>query len=629
MAIGGVANLSIIISAIDKASGTFSKVGGNLAKTGAKMKNVGKGMTMGLTLPIVGVGVAATKMGLDFSKGVEYANTMLKLSGEDLKAFKAGVLDLSDTYGKSAEDIARAGYSVSSVLHTSGEDTITILDSIAQAAKAGKISTEEAGNGVIRMMSIYGVKAEDAMKVVDTLSGTVKAGNANWQDMAQILPNVAGLAKPLGVSFNEVAGAFAAVSSKAGSSAEAGTALRGVLTGLMKPSDDMKDAMKEMGYANAQEALEAIGLEGVLSNLGEKYGDNAEKIGELFPNIRGITGAVAMFANEGKDLSEAMNMVADSTGETQKQIQAGQGSAENFSDAMNKLKNAGIRLFTAIEPMLTKFIAWISDLATKFSELSPATKKIIVVMAGLVAVLGPVLMVLGMILPVLPIIGAAFMALSGPIGLIIGIIIALGLVVALVIKNWTPIKAFFANLWEGVKSVFKTAWEFIKAIFFNATIPGLIISNWAPITAFFSAFWENIGGIFTSAKENMLKIWEGIIGGIKESVNSIIRAVNWLVSQLNKIHFSIPSWVPLLGGKSWGFNLPKIAELAEGGIVNKPTLALIGENGPEAVVPLKEERRIGGDINITITGNTFMSDEEAAEEIGNMIIRKLGDNLRL
>ena len=401
--IGGTANLSIIITAIDKASGTLNKMGNKFTQTGAKMKSVGKSMTMALTLPIAAIGVASSKMGLDFSKGIEYANTMLKLSGEDLEKFKTGVLDLSDTYGKASTDIARAAYSVSSVLHTSGEDTLTILDSIAKGAKAGKITTEEAGNAVVRMMSIYGTSAEDTMEVVDTLSATVKAGNANWQDMAQILPSVASLGKPLGVSMNEVAGAFAVASSKVGSTAEAGTAVRGIFNALMKPSDELKNAIKEMGnemgYGSemtAQMMIKEIGLEGVLASLGKEYGNNAEKIGELFPNIRAITGATAMFANEGKDLSEAMGMVEDSVGETNAQIEAGQGSAEDFADAINKLKNAGIRMFTVIEPYLSRAIEYISNLAKKFSDLSPKTKKIIVLVMGLAAVLGPLIFALGM-----------------------------------------------------------------------------------------------------------------------------------------------------------------------------------------------------------------------------------------
>ena len=402
MAVVSQNTLEILLKIRDEATeklrgfaSTLEKQSKKFEGYGKRMSSIGKTMMRNFTLPLTAAGGAAIKFGLDFSKAVEYANTMLKLSEDELTKFKSSILDLSDKYGKSAADIARAAYSVSSVLHTTGEETITILDAIAAGAKAGKITAEEAGNAVIRIMSIYNVQAKDTMKTVDALSATVKAGNANWQDMAEVLPNVAGLAKPLGIKLKDVAAAFAAISAKAGSSAEAGTALRGVLAGLMKPSEAMTEALQEMGYESAQAAIEAIGLKGVLSTLGEKYGDNAEKIAELFPNLRGITGAIGLFANEGRDLAESMDIVYNSVGETQKQIEKGRGTAEKFSEALNRLRNTGIRLFMVIEPYLTKFIGYIAKMTERFSKASGATKMFIVMAGGILAIAGPIIYFLG------------------------------------------------------------------------------------------------------------------------------------------------------------------------------------------------------------------------------------------
>ena len=76
---------------------------------------------------------------------------------------------------------------------------------------------------------------------------------------------------------------------------------------------------------------------------------------------------------------------------------------------------------------------------------------------------------------------------------------------------------------------------------------------------------------------------EGIKNAFKEAFNAIARLWNSTVGQLS---FSIPDWVPFgVGGKSW--NAPKIPEFAEGGIVTRPTIGLIGEAGDhEAVIPL-------------------------------------------
>ena len=68
--------------------------------------------------------------------------------------------------------------------------------------------------------------------------------------------------------------------------------------------------------------------------------------------------------------------------------------------------------------------------------------------------------------------------------------------------------------------------------------------------------------------------------------------VNAIIDALNNIHFEIPSWVPIIGGNTWGFNLSKLSEislprLAMGGVVDQPTLAMVGEAGAEAVMPLE------------------------------------------
>lgn len=79
-------------------------------------------------------------------------------------------------------------------------------------------------------------------------------------------------------------------------------------------------------------------------------------------------------------------------------------------------------------------------------------------------------------------------------------------------------------------------------------------------------------------------IWNGIVGTLEGAVNLIIRGINWLISQLNKVSFSVPDWVPAIGGKSFGFNIPKISEvsiprLARGAVIppNREFMAVLGD----------------------------------------------------
>ncbi|MGB9780616.1 tape measure protein [Caldanaerobacter sp.] len=184
---------------------------------------------------------------------------------------------------------------------------------------------------------------------------------------------------------------------------------------------------------------------------------------------------------------------------------------------------------------------------------------------------------------------AAWFVALGPVAWVIATITLVAAVVAL---NWETVKTKTIEIWEAVSTWLNDKWEWIKTIANSAwgVIKKYIIDPMATVQNWLSTTWNDIStklsNIWNSIKDTAAKVWDSIEAAIKAPINGIIRAINWMIDGLNRIHFSIPEWVPGLGGKSFGFNLSKIPMLAEGGIVTRPTLAMIGEAGPEAVVPL-------------------------------------------
>ena len=98
---------------------------------------------------------------------------------------------------------------------------------------------------------------------------------------------------------------------------------------------------------------------------------------------------------------------------------------------------------------------------------------------------------------------------------------------------------------------------------------GVFTGNWQKA-------WEGVKSIFSS-------IVNGFVAIIKLPINLIIDAINSFIAGLNEIE--VPDWVPVVGGM--GFNIPKIPKLAKGGVIDNPTIAMVGEAGKEAVVPLE------------------------------------------
>ena len=114
-------------------------------------------------------------------------------------------------------------------------------------------------------------------------------------------------------------------------------------------------------------------------------------------------------------------------------------------------------------------------------------------------------------------------------------------------------------------------------------------------------------------------------------MNIILKAFNALIRGANAIQISIPSWVPVIGGKKVALNIPEIPLLAKGGIVTKPTLAMVGENGPEAVIPL---RRGGAGMGVTVNinfparGTVVLGDDMAARKLAQALTPLIRQALR-
>ena len=157
---------------------------------------------------------------------------------------------------------------------------------------------------------------------------------------------------------------------------------------------------------------------------------------------------------------------------------------------------------------------------------------------------------------------AAMAFLTSPVGLVVLGITALIAIVVLLVRHWDEVKTAAVNCWNWIQKTWKGACDWIKKTVIDP-------------------LWDNFKAFYN---------W--LIGGFEGFVNGAIRGVNGIIDALNSISFTIPSWVPVIGGNTWSLNLPRMSEialprLAKGGVIDQPTLAMVGESGKEAVMPLE------------------------------------------
>lgn len=203
--------------------------------------------------------------------------------------------------------------------------------------------------------------------------------------------------------------------------------------------------------------------------------------------------------------------------------------------------------------------------------------------------------------------GLAFV--TSPIGIAILAITALIAAGVWLYKNWDTVKAKAAQLgakisgiWTKINTAVTTAIAAISSRFpaLGAVLSGLwksVQDVWGNIQAVFSniiGFIDNVfSGNWSAAWGNIVAIFGNVFGALaniaKAPINAVISVINMVLSKINEMKISIPDWVPGVGGKTLGFNLPQIPMLATGGIATAPTLAMVGEGGePEAVLPLSK-----------------------------------------
>lgn len=162
-----------------------------------------------------------------------------------------------------------------------------------------------------------------------------------------------------------------------------------------------------------------------------------------------------------------------------------------------------------------------------------------------------------------------------------------------IVDVWDSIKSKTIEIWTSIKTKISDTWSGIKTSVsdFTDSIKNVVKNAWEKVKSTTESIWNGIKDAIKSPINGIIGFFNGLISGVEGGLNRMIRAVNGL-------HFDLPDWLPLIGGRSLGFTIPEISipqlqYLAKGGIAMDFTPAIIGEAGREAVLPLTNPRSMG------------------------------------
>jgi TP901 family phage tail tape measure protein len=212
---------------------------------------------------------------------------------------------------------------------------------------------------------------------------------------------------------------------------------------------------------------------------------------------------------------------------------------------------------------------------------------------------------------------------ANPIGIVITLIAAL---IAGLVFFFTQTE-LGREAWNRIVEAFQIGIAAIGGFFtnlFTVVIPEILAAFFLGVTAVWDGIKDAFFAVFDFVSEGFKSYINGWIGLIEGFVNLFIRGINSIIGAFNRLSITIPEWAPG-GPRSFGVNIPRASEislprLAEGGIVNRETMAIIGEAGPEAVIPLDKLGKMGGStINITVNAGVGTNGSQVGEQIVNAI----------
>ena len=441
-------------------AGKVKAVGGGIESAGKKL--------MPLTTGIVGLGVAGSKMALDFEDGIANINTLLD-DDSHLEGYKNTVRKLSDDTGMSISTMTDGMYQAISSLGDGGKETEKIFGTMAKSAKAGGAEVADSVSLISAGMKGYGsVNDETAQKISDLAFMTAKLGVTTFPEMAKSMQPLFPLSSSLGISMEELFGTMATGTGVTGNTAEVSTQLKAVLSNLMKPTEAMQGLIEKYGYSNATAMIESEGLSGVLKILQDETGGQSDKMAELFSSTEALTLMTALTGAQFDTFNEKLGQMGDVSGTTEEAMGKLETKGDSIRKTMNLAKNtlmeAGTVLMDSLAPVIVDVADGVKNLTEGFSKLNPEQQQTILKIAGIVAIAGPLLIGIGKVTTgISSVIGVAGKLTSG-IGGLIGIIGGLSptfLIVAGVIaivvaagvllyKNWDKIKEFAGNLKDTV-----------------------------------------------------------------------------------------------------------------------------------------------------------------------------------
>ncbi|MDM6313787.1 phage tail tape measure protein [Staphylococcus aureus] len=522
-----------------KTSKVFESMGPKLTKMGDGLKSIGKGLMIGVTAPVLGIAAASGKAFAEVDKGLDTVTQATGATGGELKKLQNSFKDVYGNFPADAETVGGVLGEVNTRLGFTDKELESATESFLKFSHITGSDGVQAVQLITRAMGDAGIEADEYQSVLDMVAKAAQASGISVDTLADSITKYGAPMRAMGFEMKESIALF---------------------------------SQWEKSGVNTEIAFS--GLKKAISNWGKAGKDPREEFKktlaeiERTPDIASATSlAIEAFgAKAGPDLADAikggrfsyqefLKTIEDSQGTVNQTFKDSESGSERFKVAMNKLKLVGADVWASIEsafaPVMEELIKKLSVAVDWFSSLSDGSKRSIVIFGGIAAAIGPVVFGLGafistvgnavtVLAPLLasiakagglisflstkvPILGTVFTALTGPIGIVLGVLAGLAVAFTIAYKKSETFRNFVNGAIESVKQTFSNFIQFIQP--FIDSVKNIFKQAISAIVDFAKDIWSQINGFFNENGISIVQALQNICNFIKAIFEFILNFV--------------------------------------------------------------------------------------------------------
>lgn len=443
----------VVAQEIQLAGQKVSEVGEKISGIGDKISGAGKAL-MPVTGAIVGAGTASVVAATDFDTSMAKLSTIADTSKVSTEDLKAQILDVSDTYGVSASDIAEAAYSAISAGQDT-EDAVQFVADAMQLAKAGFTDSGTAIDTLTTIMNAYGDASGSAADISDRLITAQNLGKTTVAELGSNMGKVIPTAAMYGANLDNLASAYVTTTKNGIATADSTTYINGMLNELGKSGSTASDILKNKTGKSFKELMDSgMSLTDVLQIIQDAADSSGKSMADMFSSQEAAKAA-ATITQHADDFTESMDAMAESSGKTAEAFAiVDDTTAASIEKLKTSVQNLAIQLGDILIPVVEEIVGHVQRVVDWLGSLDESQKKTIVTVAAIVAAVGPALIIIGKVVSgvgrIVGGIGAAIKVIATVVGIITGTVIpAIASVISLIAGTVIPAIAAFASMIAG------------------------------------------------------------------------------------------------------------------------------------------------------------------------------------